>query len=71
MPFEFMLNALRLKNGVGNILFEERTGLTLSSIQSILTKLKKEGFLENTDTLIKTTPIGFLHLNTALTQFMA
>ena len=32
LPFEFMLNALRLKDGVAATLFSERTGLSLAVI---------------------------------------
>lgn len=46
LPFEFMLNALRLVHGFGLDQFTERTGLPLSSIQAPLDKAQSQGLLE-------------------------
>ncbi len=43
--FEFMMNALRLKDGFELARFTERTGLTLASIQTALTEAETKGLL--------------------------
>lgn len=45
MPFEFMLNALRLMDGFSTNLFVERTGLSLSAILPTLEIAVKKGFI--------------------------
>jgi len=70
LVFEFMLNALRLKNGVPLALFTERTGLPLSDISDKLETLTHDGLLEKSDLLLKTTELGYLHLNAVLLRFM-
>ena len=44
--FEFMMNALRLKDGFELLRFTERTGLTLASIQQALTEAEAKGLLQ-------------------------
>lgn len=70
LPFEFMLNALRLKNGVPLALFEERTGLPPSSLNEKIQVLTQEGLLEKNDTILRTTEMGYLHLNALLLKFI-
>ena len=45
-PFEFMMNALRLKDGFELQRFAERTGLTLASIQKPLAEAEAKGLLQ-------------------------
>ncbi|MDD3017547.1 MAG: radical SAM family heme chaperone HemW [Comamonas sp.] len=45
LPFEFMLNALRLRGGFALQDFTERTGLPLSSIASALEQAQQQGLL--------------------------
>ena len=45
-PFEFMMNALRLKDGFELPRFSERTGLTLASIQQALNEAEAKGLLK-------------------------
>ena len=45
-PFEFMMNALRLRGGFELARFQERTGLTLASIQTALAEAESKGLLE-------------------------
>lgn len=45
-PFEFMMNALRLKQGFELARFTERTGLTLASIQPQLAEAEAKGLLQ-------------------------
>ena len=45
LPFEFMLNALRLKSGFSLAQFTERTGLPSSSIEAALQKAEGKGLI--------------------------
>ena len=45
LPFEFMLNALRLKDGFELAHFSERTGLPLTAIQASLAEAERQGLL--------------------------
>jgi putative oxygen-independent coproporphyrinogen III oxidase len=45
-PFEFMMNALRLKGGFELLRFAERTGLTLASIQQPMSQAEAKGLLQ-------------------------
>jgi len=69
-PLEFMMNVLRLKNGVPLKYFPERTGLQESYISKIVTNLKKEGLLVDTETQLLTTSLGFRFLDTILDRFV-
>ncbi len=58
LPFEFMLNALRLADGVPAALFTERTGLPASSIHEAMEKAEQRGLIEADPTRIRPTPLG-------------
>lgn len=45
LPFEYMLNALRLKDGFSFAQFGERTGLAITSIQRALEEAEQKGLL--------------------------
>jgi putative oxygen-independent coproporphyrinogen III oxidase len=45
LPFEFMLGALRLREGFALASFGERTGLPLSAVESMLSKAQSRGLL--------------------------
>ncbi|MFG6456365.1 radical SAM family heme chaperone HemW [Roseateles sp. BYS96W] len=59
LPFEFMLNALRLKDGVTVQQFLERTGLPPSSIARALETARGRGLLTADAARIQPTPRGF------------
>ncbi|MFG6440549.1 radical SAM family heme chaperone HemW [Roseateles sp. LKC17W] len=59
LPFEFMLNALRLKEGVTVTQFLERTGLPPSSIAQALETARGRGLLEADPARIQPTERGF------------
>jgi oxygen-independent coproporphyrinogen-3 oxidase len=46
LPFEFMLNALRLREGFALALFTERCGLPLSAIEAALQQSESRGLIE-------------------------
>ena len=70
LPFEFMLNALRLIDGVPTNLFTQYTGLPLSSIQSTLEAAIDDGLLEDTSAQLKPSEKGALFLNELLERFI-
>ena len=59
LPFEFMLNALRLKEGFPLSRFGERTGLPLSAIDRPLAEAERRGLLERDLRWARPTPRGF------------
>jgi oxygen-independent coproporphyrinogen-3 oxidase len=58
LPFEFMLNALRLADGVPATLFMERTGLPTSAVQAPLERAEQRGLIERDPTRIRPTELG-------------
>jgi putative oxygen-independent coproporphyrinogen III oxidase len=71
LVFEFMLNALRLRDGVGASLFAERTGLLLSAIEARLNGLRARELLQAEKSRLACTATGFNYLNTVLEEFLA
>ena len=63
LPFEFMLNTLRLTDGVNTNTFTERTGLPLNVISKGLDEASKKGLLDSNPTLLKATDQGLRYLN--------
>ncbi len=70
LPFEFMLNALRLTSGFSSSLFVERTGLGLNKILTQLDVAEKKGFLDFKDGRISPTQLGHDFLNDVLLLFL-
>ena len=70
LPFEFMLNTLRLTDGVATNTFTERTGLPLSSISKGLDEASKKGLLDPDHTVLKGTPQGLRYLNNLQELFL-
>lgn len=58
LPFEFMLNALRLAEGVPTGLFAERTGLPITAIQAGLARAEARGLIEADPLRIQPTELG-------------
>ena len=61
--FEFMLNALRLTEGVPVALFAERTGFSLTLVQKALDEAERRGLIERDHQHIRPTPLGQRFLN--------
>jgi oxygen-independent coproporphyrinogen-3 oxidase len=59
LPFEFMLNALRLRNGFGLRDFSERTGLPLTAIEAALLEAERKGLIERDLVRVRPTQRGF------------
>jgi putative oxygen-independent coproporphyrinogen III oxidase len=71
LPFEFMMNALRLNDGVPATLFEERTGLPLGVCAAALEQARSRGLLEPGLAWLKPTLRGQRYLNDLLELFLA
>jgi putative oxygen-independent coproporphyrinogen III oxidase len=61
--FEFMLNALRLTEGVPVALFAERTGFPLTLVQKALDEAEQRGLIERDHQHIRPTALGQRFLN--------
>lgn len=70
LPFEFMLNALRLREGVPAAFFAERTGLSLSVIRAQLRQAVERGLLEDRLDQLLPTARGRNFLNDLLEIFL-
>jgi len=70
LPFEFMLNALRLKEGFALQDYMERTGLALTSIQKGLKEAERLGLVERDWTRVWPTPKGFDFLSDLQALFL-
>ena len=70
LPFEFMLNALRLKEGFALQDFMERTGLAMTSIQSGLKAAEEQGLIARDWTRVWPTERGFDFLSDLQSLFL-
>jgi oxygen-independent coproporphyrinogen-3 oxidase len=70
LPFEFMLNALRLTDGVPVVSFTERTGVPLVAVQEPLAAAEAKGLIERDHQRIRPTPLGRRFLNDLLQIFL-
>jgi len=70
LPFEFMLNALRLVGGFDVALFSERTGLPFQIVQSRLEDAEKRGLVARDWKRIQPTERGRRFLNDLLEAFL-
>jgi oxygen-independent coproporphyrinogen-3 oxidase len=70
LPFEYMLNALRLVDGVPTAEFAERTGLEPNCIAPALADGYRRGWLHADPSRLHTTDLGQRFLNDVITSFM-
>ena len=70
LPFEFMLNALRLREGVTMQSFLERTGLPPSAIAQAMAQGRAKGLLDPDPAVIRATPRGFDFLSDLQALFL-
>ena len=70
MPFEFMMNALRLNEGVEAKLYHERTGLSLESLNKLLTSLRSRQLMVEDQNRLSCTEQGHVFLNSVLEEFL-
>ena len=71
LPFEFMMNALRLNRGFPRRLFAERTGLPFEAAEAGLLKARQQGLVEVDGETIRPTTRGRHFLNELLMLFLA
>ncbi len=71
LPFEFMMNALRLNDGFAPALYGERTGLSLAGIQGQLDEAGRRGLLKVGVERIAPTERGRRFLNDLLEIFLS
>ncbi|WP_255263679.1 radical SAM family heme chaperone HemW [Pseudomonas aegrilactucae] len=70
LPFEFLMNALRLTEGVDAELFAQRTGLALEQLAAARREAEQKGLLQVEPTRLVATPRGQLFLNDLLQYFL-
>ena len=70
LPFEYMLNALRLTDGVPATDFTERTGLPPERIAAQLAAARRRGWLDDAPGQLRTTALGQRFLNDAIAGFL-
>ncbi len=71
LPFEYMLNALRLRSGFALQDFTERTGLAITSIAKALDEAERKGLIERDMAHVRPTERGFDFLSDLQALFLA
>jgi oxygen-independent coproporphyrinogen-3 oxidase len=70
LPFDFMLNALRLNAGVPMAMFEARTGLPRAAIAGQLAVARERGWIAPGDERLQPTELGLRFANDAIALFL-
>ncbi|SDC27229.1 radical SAM family heme chaperone HemW [Acinetobacter boissieri] len=70
MPFEFMMNVLRLNEGIHAQAYTQRTGLSLAHLQPKIKQLQQQELLCDDADVLACTRKGHLFLNSVLEQFL-
>jgi oxygen-independent coproporphyrinogen-3 oxidase len=70
LPFEYMLNALRLIDGVPAGDFSARTGLSLDCISAPLAEARRRGWLRDEPQRLHTSALGQRFLNDVIASFL-
>ncbi|QCO20411.1 radical SAM family heme chaperone HemW [Acinetobacter cumulans] len=70
MPFEFMMNALRLNHGVHAALYAERAGLSLDGLKELLNSLRERKLMVADENVLSCTEQGHIFLNSVLEEFL-
>ena len=70
LPFEFLMNVLRLTEGAPAALFEQRTGLPLASLEQARREAEARQLLQNDPQRLVATREGQLFLNDLLQHFL-
>jgi oxygen-independent coproporphyrinogen-3 oxidase len=70
LPFEFMLNALRLRHGFSLADFSDRTGLSVTAIQSALAEAEAKGLITRDFQRVVPTERGFDFLSDLQALFL-
>ncbi|WP_296279478.1 radical SAM family heme chaperone HemW [uncultured Acinetobacter sp.] len=70
MPFEFMMNALRLNEGVHADIYQQRTGLQLNTLDHPLNSLRSRHLMVDDQNRLACTEQGHVFLNSVLEEFL-
>ena len=70
LPFDFMLNALRLNDGVSLASFEARTGLSRTVLDDRLAVARERGWLVDDPDWLRPTPLGLRFANDVIGLFL-
>lgn len=70
LPFEYMMNALRLVDGVPSAQFVERTGLPFDTLAPALASARAKGWIDDDAAILRTTPEGQRLLNDVIALFL-
>ena len=70
LPLEFLMNALRLVEGVPAALFGERAGLPLAALEPGWSQAQARGLLENDPERLQASELGLRFLNDLLQAFI-
>jgi oxygen-independent coproporphyrinogen-3 oxidase len=71
LPFEFMLNALLLRQGFALQDFADRTGMPLSAVRATLNEAQRKGLIEQDTTWVRPTVRGFDFLSDLQSLFLS
>lgn len=71
LPFEYLMNVLRLTEGAPSELFGQRTGLPLQQLAEARREAEQRGLLQRDPARLVATPKGQLFLNDLLQLFLA
>ncbi|HTP39832.1 MAG TPA: radical SAM family heme chaperone HemW [Steroidobacteraceae bacterium] len=70
LPFEFMMNSLRLNEGYARVDFERGTGLPHARIEGVLARLAERQLVEPTASGFRASALGARYLNDLLLEFL-
>jgi len=70
LPFEFLMNKLRLLEGFDEREFEQRTGLASSVLQAPLARLRARELVEHSAGRWRASALGFNFLNDVVSEFL-
>ena len=70
LGFEYMLNALRLRDGFPESGFRDRTGLDFSLLSNLIETAKADGLMEQVGECWRPTETGFRYLNDLQARFL-
>mgnify|MGYP003396919369 FL=1 len=71
LPFEFMLNALRLRDGASVAEFHAATGLTIADLEPALSAAQAKGLMEKQHDVLRVTDLGWRFLSDVQGMFLA
>ena len=71
LPFEFLMNTLRLLEGFEEREFEQRTGLRSEVLTASLARLRVRELIEQREGRWRASPLGFNFLNDVVSEFLA